>query len=246
VRLDWDSQHFGVHAAQLAVPQLSDDELAEMLQHARRRHVELLVWPAESGRDVSRTLLDDFGGMLVDQKATFVRALDSKSLDIDATRITDAPIVEYDGATASASLVELAVAAGAYSRFRLDPRIPQERFEAMYHRWIARSVARELADVVLVAPLAWGSTTDFDRLAGMITLSQAQGVASIGLVAVAAEVRGRGIGSALIRAAHDWMRKRRACEARVVTQLANRPACQLYERSAYRLARVQPYYHFWL
>jgi dTDP-4-amino-4,6-dideoxy-D-galactose acyltransferase len=246
VRLDWESEHFGVHAAQLATTQLSDDELAEILQQARRGRIELVVWPAENGRDVSRALLGDFHGMLVDRKATFVRPLDARGPDIDSARATDPLVVEYNRGTACDSLVELALAAGAYSRFRLDPRIPQERFEAMYHRWIARSVAHELADIVLVAPPSSGSAPDDDRLLGMISLSEADGIASIGLVAVAAEVRGRGIGSALIRAAHGWMRNRGAGEARVVTQLANRPACQLYERSGYRLARVQPYFHFWL
>ena len=65
-------------------------------------------------------------------------------------------------------------------------------------------------------------------------------------VAVAAEVRGKGIGSALMHAAHRWMQHRGAREAQVVTQLVNLPACRLYERSGYRLSRVQHYFHFWL
>ena len=60
-------------------------------------------------------------------------------------------VVEYAEAKASPELVELAIASGEYSRFRLDPRLNDERFVAMYRHWIDRSVARELADAVLVA-----------------------------------------------------------------------------------------------
>jgi ribosomal protein S18 acetylase RimI-like enzyme len=243
-RLDWESNHFGVSAARLVSAELTDEALSAMLQLARRQRIQLLVWPATTGQDVSRELLDEFNGALVDRKATFSKTLPGVNPRGEPPRPTDPPVIEYTSPTVSSALSELAVAAGAYSRFRVDPRIPQERFEAMYRVWIERSVAGELADVVLVVPVDQKRDRT-EQLSGMISLSQSGGVASIGLVAVAATMRGRGIGSALMRAAHGWMRDRGAQEARVVTQSANVGACRLYERSGYRLSRVQPYFHFW-
>jgi dTDP-4-amino-4,6-dideoxy-D-galactose acyltransferase len=242
-RLDWESDHFGLLAAQLTVPELDDDSLAALLRQARKMGVQLLVWPAQTGREVSAHLLSQFAGALVDRKATFTRSLaPTSAAHVHAGRPA---VVPFRGSTPTPALVELALAAGAYSRFRVDPRIPAVRFESMYRQWIERSVAGQLADVVLVAAPE-GDEDRAERPLGMITLAESGGVASIGLVAVAAEARGRGVGSALVQAAHEWMRARGAAQARVVTQLANAPACRLYERAGYDLTRVQPYYHFWL
>ncbi len=245
-RLDWESKHFGVSAAQLVSPRLTDDALVAVLRDARKDRVQFVVWPADSGREVPRVVLDQFGGILVDRKATYRKLLHGEAAEVASPRPADPSVTEYPSNTASAALVDLAIVAGAYSRFRVDPRIPEERFEAMYRQWIERSVKKELADVVFIVPADDMGADRHERPCGMISLSETDGVASIGLVAVAGTMQGRGIGSALMRAAHRWMRDRNAHEARVVTQSANIPACRLYERSGYQLARTQPYYHFWL
>lgn len=243
-RLDWESDHFGFLVAQPANSDLSDADLAATLRLARSEGVRLLVFPAPDGREVPRELLDEFAGTLVDRKATFCRQFVWTANDRARAEVQPS-VVPYTAATVSTDLGELAISAGAYSRFHVDSHFSNEKFEAMYRRWIERSVTGDMADVVLVVPLNREGATH-GRLGGMITLSESAGVASIGLIAVAAEVRGAGIGSTLMRAAHLWMRDRNAREAQVVTQLANLPACRLYERAGYRLSRAQHFFHFWL
>ena len=243
-RLDWESGHFGFHVAQPANSDLSDADLGATLRLARRDGVRLLVLPASGGRDVPRELLDEFAGTLVDRKATFCRQFEQTANDRPQAEVQPT-VVPYSAATVSAELFELAISAGAYSRFHVDSNFSREKFEAMYRRWIERSVTGEMADAVLVAPIN-REGADQGRLGGMISLSESAGVASIGLIAVASEVRGTGIGSALMQAAHVWMQHRHAREARVITQLANLPACRLYERAGYRLSLVQHFFHFWL
>jgi dTDP-4-amino-4,6-dideoxy-D-galactose acyltransferase len=245
-RLDWECAHFEVDAAQLGDAELNDGALAAALRLARQRGVRLVVWPARGGRNVPAELLAEFGGVLVDRKATFSRPLGAiLAEDVSGSRC-ELPVIPYTATTVSTALGELALAAGGHSRFQVDPHFSAERFAAMYRLWIERSVAKELADAALVVPLENQESAADQPLGGMITLAESGGVASIGLIAVAATVRGRGVGSLLMREAHHWMRQRGAHEVRVVTQLANQPACRLYERSGYRLARVQHFYHFWL
>jgi dTDP-4-amino-4,6-dideoxy-D-galactose acyltransferase len=245
VRLDWECRHFGLLAAQLTSPDLDDLALAGALRLARKEGVQLLVWPAPGGRDVPRELLDEFSGVLVDRKATFNRSLQPTRADDDSGGSIQFLIEPYAAPSVSADLYELAISAGIYSRFQIDRHFSTEKFEAMYRCWIERSVNGELADVVLVASDVEYEKAADKRVAGMITLSESSGVGSIGLIAVAAAFRGRAIATALIHAAHQWMRARGACEAKVVTQLANLPACRLYERCGYRLSQLQHYYHFW-
>jgi dTDP-4-amino-4,6-dideoxy-D-galactose acyltransferase len=245
-RLDWECNHFQVEAAQLGCADLDDAALAEALRAARRSGVRLVVWPASVEREVSHELLDKFGGTLVDRKVTFKRPLEPL-LDTDlASPRTDLRVIPCTNTTVSPDLFELALAAGAFSRFNVDPHFSREKFAAMYQVWIERSVKGQLADVVLVIPLDLPAHACEKRLGGMVTVSQLNCVASIGLIAVAPPLRGRGAGAELVRAAHCWMRSRGARETQVVTQLANLPACRLYEQSGYRLSRVQHYYHFWL
>jgi dTDP-4-amino-4,6-dideoxy-D-galactose acyltransferase len=241
--LEWESAHFGHPVAQIGPAQLSDSELADALSAARRAGVARVVCSAPVGREISSDLLTRYGGMLADRKVTFTRPLDASQQQPAAA----CEAIEYRNAVPSADLVELALASGIYSRFRIDPRIPAERFEAMYRIWIARSVAGELADAVLVVPLDNRARQSLasQRLAGMITISLRPREASIGLVAVAETARGRGVGQALLRAAHAWMRSHGAPRASVVTQLTNEPACRLYQRAGYEAETVQHVYHFW-
>jgi len=245
VRLDWECEHFGLHAAQLASPDLTDAALAAALRLARHQGVQWIVWPAPGGREVPAELLEEFAGTLADRKATFSRSLSPAAVAADSSAKSSHRIRPYAEAGTSAELYELAISSGAYSRFKADVHLSDERFEAMYRRWIERSVSGEMADAVLVALGAEQERLAGTAMAGMVTLSESSGVGSIGLIAVAAAFRGRGIATALMQAAHRWMHDRGATEARVVTQLANLPACRLYERSGYRRSQLQHYYHFW-
>jgi ribosomal protein S18 acetylase RimI-like enzyme len=79
----------------------------------------------------------------------------------------------------------------------------------------------------------------------MVTVAEADRVGNIGLIAVHERARGRGVGAALMAAAHRWMAGRGAAAATVVTQLDNAAACRLYQASGYGLAGVWHCYHFW-
>ena len=199
----------------------------------------LVYWAAEPGRMIPQSLLDEFGGLLVDRKATFQANL--RPLGTEIRALASCRITEHPRSEPSPGVVRLAVAAGGYSRFRLDRRITDHAFQTMYEVWITRSTSGELADSVLVA----NPPDDAGDPLGLITLSVGGRVGTIGLVAVATEARGQGIGSALIDAAHRSMAQRGASTSIVVTQLENKPACRLYKSFGYRLGKISSFYHFW-
>jgi dTDP-4-amino-4,6-dideoxy-D-galactose acyltransferase len=236
--LEWDSRHFGFPVGRVAAG-ATDDELHAALEQARHGQYRLIYWATSPDRASPPELLAAFDGRLVDRKVTFSRSLsDGGSPPGRSSETTIVPFAEQE---TSAELAALAIAAGAYSRFAVDVRIPRAQFEQLYRIWIERSVRGEIADVVLAAR---GNATEA-TLAGMVTVKVANGIGNIGLVAVAKSHRGRGIGSRLIDGAHRWMAGRGAVQATVVTQAANRPACRLYERAGYTVARAENYYHFW-
>lgn len=236
-RLPWDSDYFGFPVARIAAAELKDAALSAALRCARNQHIRLVYWATTPNRLVSAETLAEFGGLLVDNKATFGRSLEVEPQDASASF----EVMEYPAGPPCPRLLELGVSAGHHSRFKTDPRITAEQYRRLYETWMRRSALRELAGAVLVAV----PRDKPAELIGVITLSESEGVGRIGLIAVGEAARGQGVGTGLMRAAHQWMRAAGATRAEVVTQLANRGACRLYQSSGYQLQDVMDYYHFW-
>jgi dTDP-4-amino-4,6-dideoxy-D-galactose acyltransferase len=239
--MPWDSRYFGFPVARIAASDLEDAALREVLRAAQASSVRLVYWPKAPGRPVAPEILKEFEGALVDRKATFAMDLAAARPGFTDAELSPFEVVEHPRAAAGARLLELGVRAGEYSRFQTDPRIPAEKFRGLYEIWMDRSTRGELAGAVFTAVPREGPAEPV----GVITASESGGVGQIGLVAVSEGVRGQGIGTRLVKRANEWMRKVGAGRAEVVTQVANRAACRLYEGCGYRLHDVQEYYHFW-
>ncbi len=243
--LEWDSQHFGFTVARMHGPALDAGELDESLSRARRDRVRLVYWAAEPDRDVSPQILTEYHGVLVDRKTTY-----SRPLEAGETIPEQSPawaISSHHRAVPSRELLSLAVAAGEFSRFRRDPKIPAAAFRSLYETWLLKCTTGELADIVLVASTNDGAGASAAQAApsGFISVALEDGEGAVGLFAVAPAARGRGIGASLLDAAHCWLVKQKATRVSVVTQRENQKACRLYERSGYRLDQLQHVYHFW-
>ena len=67
----------------------------------------------------------------------------------------------------------------------------------------------------------------------------------IGLIAVAADMRGRGVGRRLVRSALSWCVARGRFPARVITQARNAEALRTFEGAGFRTCREQLWFHLW-
>jgi GNAT superfamily N-acetyltransferase len=238
--LAWDTQHLGYAVAHITRPCVPVVELRAALQRACAQEIPLVYWRASPDANVPADLIEQYAGLRAAVQVVFECDLFGPN-DNTPERPRDCFIGEYSNAVASPALVDLAKAAGAYSRFRVDPHIAPNEFASLYETWIERSTRREIADVVLVASYTRG----LPDILGLVTLSVNGTTGLIGLLAVAEKARRRGIGRALLETAHCRMREKGAVRSRVETQLANRPACALYARAGYRPTAVEHIYHFW-
>jgi dTDP-4-amino-4,6-dideoxy-D-galactose acyltransferase len=102
------------------------------------------------------------------------------------------------------------------SRFCNDRHFPRLKCDELYRVWIEKSCAGS-ADVVLVAEHR-------GEPAGYVTCAVTGDRAQIGLIAVASDAQGVGLGRALLQGAFSWMRTRAAVTAWVVTQERNAKA----------------------
>ena len=237
VPLEWDTRHFGWPVARIEGDRLDDGELDAALATARREGVRLVYWFADPTHEPDPATLARHSGWLADRRVTF--RLDRPSDAAAASSLHgECELGDWPRGVPSEAMIELARSAGGLSRFARDPRMPRDRFLAMYETWIRRSTSREIADTVIVARQG-------ESLLGLVTVGRRASEASIGLIAVADAAQRRGIGSALLRAAASWTATAGAMPLDVVTQLENGPAVQLYLRNGFRQSDLKHVFHFW-
>ena len=234
--LDWDSCFFGFSVAKVVPVRLDEAGLSACLRQMKAAGVSLAYWSCDPQDEASREAALRFGGFLADRKVTFAapagRILAS-GLPKEAVGLL---VEEYAGAVVSPELEGLALQAGAFSRFKIDRRMPAGAFEELYRLWIRGAVAGTIADKVFVV-------RESGKEVGMLTVGVKGGRADIGLIAVDDSLRGRGAGTALVLAARDWGAGRGIAEAQVVTQRDNEPACRFYEKCGYSVDKVEHVYH---
>jgi GNAT superfamily N-acetyltransferase len=239
-RLNWDTAHFGIPVAEIAAPDLTNDELRTALTTARADGLQLVYWATHRHRELPTDLLHEFQGLAVNHRVKFAASLDLIGQRRSNLSCGDT-VREFPRGPATRELLDLAVVAGGHSRFQVDPRIPDVQFRQLYETWMKRSTMQELADVVMVA-VPQGCA---DEIVGTITLSETAGAGQIGLLAVREDHRGKGVATRLMTAAHEWLRQRGASELNVVTQLENREACGLHSRWNCEVVEVRLWFHFW-
>jgi dTDP-4-amino-4,6-dideoxy-D-galactose acyltransferase len=249
-RREWDSAHFGFSVATINSKELAQPDLERTLVLANQLGYTLIYWPTRVEHSIDDSLIQRYGGNLVDCKTTYGMNLTEENLSREAMTQSVAVEVEIRSYTVSSAdsnpdydqrMRDLAIAAGKWSRFAVDSRIEKERHESLYTIWLERSLRRELADEVLVA-YAKNSSEPI----GIVTLLKNRNIGSVELIAVSTEHRGRGIGKKLMQAGEQWMRDQGCSYVRVVTQKDNLPACRLYEQHGYAVVKQEQFYHFWL
>jgi dTDP-4-amino-4,6-dideoxy-D-galactose acyltransferase len=228
--LAWDSEFFGVPTGRVRGDTLDAARVSQIDVWARGRRISWLYFLARSDDPATVRLAEEAGFRLVDVRMTFER-------DVGVA----VPPVSGIRAFAAGDMVALRmIARGAFTdtRFYADGHIPRERCDDLYDRWTVRS-CEGASDRVLVA-VAGG------RAVGYVTcdLNRA-GRGTIGLIGVAEDFRGRGIGQRLVEGAVAWAAERGLARLSVVTQGRNVGAQRLYQRCGFMTAAVELYFHKW-
>lgn len=147
-------------------------------------------------------------------------------------------IVAYQLPYVNTKLHELALESGIYSRFKLDTRLGYKWFSRMYSRWIERSVNGEIANIVYIHG-------NHDNINGFVTLAIKNDCCQIGLIAVDATMRGKGVAQALISSCENFATQHQHAYLKVATQQANKSACNLYARCGFEIESCTNIYHYW-
>lgn len=233
--LNFDTEIFGFKTAKILSPRLSAVELQAALMQLGAQDVRLVYWPSDSADSDSQNAARQLQGFLCSQQANYV--VDLRSLP--PSLAVAARVKIFESKESNEELENLAIQAGNYSRFKVDPKFPYDLFFKLYTAWMRNSLTGIAADCTMVV---WSG----DEIAGMVTAGRKKDYGYIGLLAVSQEHRGRSVGTMLVSSAQAYLRSNGLLEGRVATQLSNKPACHLYEKCGFKVDKIENIYHFWL
>jgi ribosomal protein S18 acetylase RimI-like enzyme len=174
------------------------------------------------------------GFFVVDVNVTFAL---SRS---EGTGAPPAGVVVADALPAQGpAILDIAGSCFRYTRFHLDPLVPDPLAHRIKRDWIANYVGKKRGDR-LFAAVVDGRPVGF--LASLLTGSPGASTATIDLVGVDVAYQGRGVGKSLVE--HFIQHYQGSCRVlQVGTQVANVPSTRLYEKLGFSLAKSQYVMH---
>lgn len=224
--LPWDSDFFKFKVARIK-EHINLDNNKPLLKILFENDVNLVYYSSPDKLKIPESSF--YTILLVDKKVTYSKEISNQHLNNK--------IESYNKHYPEEKLVTLAISSGIYSRFNTDERIGRQNFEALYSQWIFKSVAKEIAEEVLVYK-------ENNDIQGFVTIGKKGNRADIGIIAVDPSFRGKGIGKALMFEAENFYYNKLDM-IQVVTQGDNLPACKLYESCGYAVEKAEFFYHLW-
>jgi ribosomal protein S18 acetylase RimI-like enzyme len=232
----WLSALFDRPVFQVRVGEAPGDAGAAVSGHARSQRQAFYFAKVGVAEVATVAALSRAGMSVVDVSVTFgltarsVAPVEVLPAGIDIREARDAD---------AAALLDIAETSFRYSRFHLDPLIPNQLANQIKREWIASYLARSRGECLWIATVL-GRPAAFLAVIG----GEDDGLRlkTIDLVAVAPSFQQKGIGRTLVR--FFLARYASSCDRlRVGTQIANVPSCRLYEASGMTIDRAEYVLH---
>jgi RimJ/RimL family protein N-acetyltransferase len=233
-QLEWDTEFFGVRIGRVEITRLTADLVSEVLDWARRHQLQCLYFLCDPDHDESVGIAEANGFHLVDIRMVLAKGLEGMIPHQSKPLVQIRPFHSED----LPGLQQIASSIYGYTRFYYDKHFDRQRVSEMYREWITKS-CYGYADAVLVA-------RNEEIVAGYITChldSPQRG--RIGLVGVDENMRGVGVGIALVHSALEYFSRRGVSRVEVATQGRNFSAQRLYQRAGFQTQSLHLWYHKW-
>ncbi len=231
-QLEWDSTFFNKSIGKVEVDRFENDygELDEL------RGFDLIYLYSKNSIFESTLLkrLNDQNFQLVFEEEKFVYSI-PVSPSLGTSTSVNIKVLDSTYETDEA-LKRLALGSGEHSRFKVCP-VLKEKFESLYKLWLEKSLQGVLADCVF-------GYVESDTVLGFVTCKKTGSIVTIGLISVAPQARGKGIGNKLLKATLDYAMSESCTRVAVRTQGVNTTAIAFYEAFGFDLVQRRHLYHF--
>ena len=233
--LEWDSGFFGFKVARLDSTHLNPKILHKCIQWCKVNEIRCLYFLADSSDSQTTQIAEENSFRFVDIRVTYQVKLPTPQR---ADKWTNGGIIRLSRTEDIPKLHAIARVSFQETRFYHDPHFPKHLCDRLYEIWIEKSCL-DPTQAVFVAdrqgePVGFIACNQINRELGQI-----------GLIGVAPEMQGQGVGRQLIQASLDWFEQQGLESAMVVTQGRNVPAQRLYQKKGFVIQSLQLWYHRW-
>lgn len=232
--LDWDSNAFGYNVANILIKSNNCNNLIDLKKKLKKEHIKLAYWFVNPLDDLLNKKAIEFGFKLVDEKQTFQRIISP-----DESFFYPNEVKEFHKKTISKNLFQIAIQSSIYSRFRLDESFENNEYLTLYNLWIENSVNKTIATDVFVF-------IEDKKELGLLTLKISDEIGTIGLFSVDEKSRGKSVGKKLMQTVFFKLFEQKIEKLNVVTQKANKIACNFYSSQGFNLIDTTNVYHLWI
>lgn len=133
---------------------------------------------------------------------------------------------------------DLAYESGKMSRFRLDEKFGEAKFQDLYDLWVINSLNKKFAIKLFFI--------EKDHKAiGFVTLQQDNNIGKIGLIATHPDFQGQGLGRKLLEYTENYCISNNIFQLEIPTQEENINACKFYHKMGYLVKEKIVIKHFW-
>lgn len=228
--LEWDTEFWRVRVARVLAGSMTDESLAGIDSWCVENAISCVYFLAEAEDEETKAVAERGGFFYTDSRVTLRKEVHEPP-EVSAIPVRVARDEDLE------ALEAIARSSHGTTRFYHDPHFPDDRCGDLYAQWIRSTYDSDA--VVLVIE-------DTGRAVAYVTCEVREGnTGYIGLIAVDASMRERGLGAALAVAAHNWMVDSDVKHAAVVTQERNVAAMHLIQNAGYVVDSTHLWFHKW-
>lgn len=237
--MPWDSGFWGFPVARVVGQSLSAERAADIDRWSESNAIVCLYFLSGFNDPETIRVAEHAAFQLVDARVTFKQAI-GPDRDSGGAYPSAATLIRPAHNSDIARLQQIAGVCHRDTRFYFDGHFPRPGCQELYEHWIAASCSG-YAEQVLVA--ASGNAP-----VGYVSChlpTDGNAIGRIGLIGVSPDMRGSGIGRALVQSAIMWFAQQGVESVEVATQGRNTAAQSLYQRCGFITNSLELWYHKW-
>ncbi|MFL2143619.1 GNAT family N-acetyltransferase [Ruoffia sp. FAM 20857] len=229
-KLEWDTNYFGVDSAIIKLyDTLLEEEQDNLVQISKEFNFVTIANICNNPLN-NQWINTKTPSIMVDINIQFEKEILDKNKN-------DKNIFVKNQLENNVQLLKLAENSFNYSRFMNDPYLNKEKARKIYYNWTLNSFRKDNKYFVYYK--------DEESIYGFILFSMDKLSATVELIAVDENYRGKNLGTRLIKALENYVLEQKKYRIKVGTQINNIPAINFYINNKFKMKSISSTYHLW-
>lgn len=237
--LDWDSGFLKKPVAKIEIDNNEQVEFNSVLQLCKSRKFKLVyIFLNSSNKNLVKSFKKQLG-----EPVNIKQVYQSESLKKNSIEKIGYVAIKINKKNVTGEiekqLLQMAIKAGKFSRFKLDKKIGDKKFVELYKTWISTIVKDKNCSIIV-------SYEKSNELAGFLAYKKKHAEIKIEFISVKEAFKKKGIGKGLINTLLNEADSKKIKLVKVETQAENTAACKFYKSCGFSLSESYHVFHLHL